>query len=152
MTKATTKSDTPPSRRRNIKKECDTENPYACLDTHLQQIREKIIREAEARAGDDTLSPMHLMTAAKLYAPGHILSLDTELPPQKQTLTEKLLDSLSGITIVAAILAILFGIFGVIDTIYGGQTSQGWFDVVKILVGAVVGSAGVNVAVAATRR
>ena len=108
----------------------------AWLDDHLLYIKRKIIEEARKVAkesrGEDTIQPLDVAEAAKLYAPGRQISAQKEI-----SFWRRLTDSITGITLISAILAIVFGFLG-----YFTPTQEGWLDIAKIFAGAVVGSAG----------
>ena len=108
----------------------------AWLEDHLLYIKSKIIEEAQKVAkesrGEDTIQPLDVAEAAKLYAPGR------QVTAQKETsFWHRVGDSITGITLVSAILAIVFGLLG-----YFTASQEGWLDIAKIFAGAVVGSAG----------
>jgi len=109
----------------------------AALDEHIELIKKAIIEEARAASGSGTLQPMQVLDAAKLYAPGY------RLPTQTYTFWSRIGESISGITLISALLAIIFGSFG---WSLGTPAGAGLLDIAKIFAGAIVGSTGAAVA------
>jgi hypothetical protein len=57
----------------------------------------------------------------------------------------RVLESISGVTLLSAILAVAFGFIGLYLTTKGAQgTATGYFDTMKLFAGAIVGSAGAS--------
>ncbi len=84
------------------------------------------------------------MEAAKRFAPG------VRFPA---AFRERILASLSGMTLVSAALALVFGVIGVIGVLMGhGASAAPYLDIVKLFAGAVVGSTGAGVALASRRK
>lgn len=121
----------------------------AWLDDHLAMIRKKIVDEAfrstqssSATEGDEgpiLIDPALIPEAAKKFAPGGIV------PPYRTfgyvPFWSRMAESISGITVVSAILALGFGFLGFKDS----TKKDSWLDISKIFAGAIVGSAGVAV-------
>ena len=110
------------------------------LQEHLNIVRDKIVDEALELAkseGRQKIEPKDIAEASKRFAPG--VEFPEPIVVKERRFTEKIFSSISAITIVSAILAIIFGILGV------WKTSQSAFDIAKIFAGAVVGSTGVVV-------
>ena len=105
------------------------------LSEHLDEVRTKIVERAlnlAAQSDSSTVRPAELAKAASYFAPG---------TPVRGSgwFADKILASLSGVTVVAAVLAIIFGWLGV----YTDQAV--YFDIVKLFAGTVLGSAGAAV-------
>jgi hypothetical protein len=137
------------------------------LEAHLKAIEEKIRARATQFAKDDgsgeQIQPMHVAAAARLYAPGYPLfewtkdgqgaSQGEEQPSNGPGSTgqvtlgfrDRILSSISGVTIISAILAIVFGAIGAYGLSQGTQNVQGFIDIAQIFAGAIVGSAGAAV-------
>ncbi len=120
------------------------------LDEHLNVIRSKIIREANETAGtaNRNVEPRDVVDATGKYAPGERLA-----PPFRRSVIDfmdKVSVSITGVTIVSALLAIVFGVIGFwVGTHTVGpadQLSSGAFDIAKIFAGAIVGSTTATVA------
>jgi hypothetical protein len=121
------------------------------LDVHLERIRFLIVDEAIRIAKDrDVQAPegLDVAEAAKRFAPGVRF-------PAEPSLWARTTSSLSGVTVVSAILALLFGIMGILvgrgELTYAGTTSA-YFDIAKLFAGAIVGSTGAGVALGARRK
>jgi hypothetical protein len=141
------------------------------LVAHLKVIEGKIRAHATQFAKDDgsdgQVQPMHVAAAARLYAPGYPIfewtmgsggateSEEGSRPEVETTPSEEraeglskqfgrmILSSITGVTIISGILAIVFGLIGYFVGIRGDVTSvQGFIDVAQIFAGAVVGSTG----------
>ena len=85
---------------------------------------------------------MAVAKAAELYAPGREFMQPKEAAPTP--FWSRISESFSGITLVSAALAVIFGVFGYLE--HGDKdNAQRWLDVAKIFAGAVVGSAGATV-------
>ena len=110
----------------------------AALDEHIELIKIAIIEEAHAASGNGILQPMQVLDAAKLYAPGYRLPTQTYVP-----FWSRIFESISGITLISALLAIIFGLLGWSQ---GATAGAGLLDIAKILAGAIVGSTGAAVA------
>lgn len=114
------------------------------LDNHLELIRQLITQEAFRTAGERELqSPngLDVAEAAKRFAPGAKF-------PDEPSFSERIKSSLSGITLVSALLAVVFGVLGVLQQ----QNQAAYFDIVKLFAGAIVGSTGAGVALASRRK
>ena len=118
------------------------------LKAHLEVIEGRIVNEAQARARDAqhrSIEPSDVSLAAMKYAPGRAFPEDREL-----TLGERIGMSISGITLISAVLAVLFGAMGAIQAGEGDATA--WYDIAKIFAGAVVGSTGAAAVASARKR
>ena len=118
----------------------------AFLDDHLSRIRKNIIEEAERQAGNNssstTIEPMIVAEAAKAFAPGSFVSPNLK----RMNTIHRLLEPVSGLTIVCALLAIIFGSLGLwANNGPNAANATGWLDVAKVFAGAVVGSTGAGV-------
>ncbi|AQQ68851.1 hypothetical protein Mag101_15335 [Microbulbifer agarilyticus] len=118
------------------------------LDDHLFEIREKIVvraKELLADANNQLTKAAALSEAAKEYAPG------MRFPDaQQSSWRENILNQLSAVTLISALLAIVFGgiAFGISLAAEEGEPVPdvaGYIDLVKIFAGAVVGSTGAAV-------
>jgi hypothetical protein len=134
-------ADADPKEKEPARKLALSEGSRIWLRDHLVTIKKEIIQEANALAREDASSkvlPKHVANAAMRFAPG-------ERFPLEMSFRGRILTSISGITIISAILAISFGIL----TAFGKGDH---IDVVKIFAGAVVGSTGASVAMAVRRK
>jgi len=112
------------------------------LSEHMKSVELKIRNEARNIAkseGRDTVEPKDISLAALKYMPGIQY-------PNDPSFWEKILSSISGITLMSAILAIAFGIMGI------WRNDANYFDIVKIFSGAIVGSTGTGVVAAIKRK
>jgi len=132
------------------------EDLQSSLDQHSKRIQALIKRKASELAAQEDLgveekpeiTVLHLAEAIKTYAPG------TEMPHLKgvQKESSRFYERLPPITLISAILAIVFGIIGVVAIRYGQAADidgKGFIDIAKIFAGAIVGSA---TTVAVTRK
>jgi len=120
------------------------------LDDHLRRIRKLITDEAIRAAKDRGVEPpegLDVAEAAKRFAPGVRF-------PDEPSFPKRVLASLSGITVVSAVLAIVFWFLGWWQQGQGDASaaSAAYFDIVKLFAGAVVGSTGAGVALAYRRK
>jgi hypothetical protein len=124
------------------------------IEEQLNKIRERILKEAEASAASEDRDGPELEDIASAYlkyVPG-TKAYKERYPSLLSILgafTERVFSSVTGLTLVTAILAVVFGILGFRAT--DTSTRAGFLDICKILAGAVVGSTG-TAAVGATRR
>jgi len=119
------------------------------LDNHLKRIRKLIVQEAVRIAKDRGVQPpdppeeLDVAEAAKRFAPGKKFPEDA--------LWQRTKSSLSGITLVSALLAVVFGILGALVN-YGHLANAGsstaYFDIAKLFAGAIVGSTGAGAVIA----
>jgi hypothetical protein len=110
------------------------------LDSHLADIRKLIVDEARRRSregGDGRLRPLDVSEAAKLFAPGK------QWPPDL-TFWKRIGASISGVTLMSALLAIVFGIAGIYLAVQNESAAAPYFDITKIFAGAIVGSTAVG--------
>ena len=124
------------------------------LNEHLFEIREKIVARAKELLLDadyELTKAAALSEAAMEYAPGKRF-------PSEHTNSwrETILSQLSAVTLISALLAIVFGCiaFGISIAAEEGEPVpdvSGYIDLVKIFAGTVVGSTGA-VAVASHAR
>lgn len=119
------------------------------LKEHLDVVKESITAEANKVASKQrrsTIEPSDIAQATLHYAPGHQLVLQESA---WKAFGRNVIASVTGVTIVSAILAIAFGVIGWIvakDTAAdAGQLSSGAFDIAKIFAGAIVGSTSATV-------
>ncbi len=125
-----------------------SEHLEAWLDDHLASIRAQIIKEARylaKKSERERLEPLDVAEAARQFAPGKRF-------PGEPKFWQRIGSSISAITLVSAILAVLFGTIGALlnhrtPEIQAGSPS-GYFDIAKLFAGAVVGSSGANLAAA----
>jgi hypothetical protein len=105
------------------------------LNEHFQLLESKIVNEAKSQAKDDgreVIEPKDISNAALMFAPGYLLQTDVSF-------WTRIFPSISGITLVAGFLAVIFGIIGAVTN------QPGYFDIVKVFVGAVLGSTGASI-------
>lgn len=120
-----------------------TPEAKAFLDGHLSKIRERIIEAAVQDLGDTSessspIEPMLIAEASKKFAPGALVPVDA----RKVSAIQRVLEPITGLTFVCAVLAVLFGVLG----LWADKTnSAGWLDIAKVFAGAVVGSTGAGV-------
>jgi hypothetical protein len=111
------------------------------LDTHLLRIRQLIVDEARRIAKDRSVQRpegMDVAEAARKFAPGVQF-------PAEPSLWERTKGSLSGVTVVSAVLAVVFGLLGVwVARGHLGEAGSytAYFDIAKLFAGAIVGSTG----------
>jgi hypothetical protein len=114
------------------------------LDIHLKRIRKLITEEALRIARDrDAKAPegLDVAEAAKRFAPGVRF-------PAEPSFWARTMASLNGVTVVSAVLALLFGIMGVLvgrGYLGAAGTTSGYFDITKLFAGAIVGSTSAGV-------
>jgi hypothetical protein len=99
--------------------------------------------EDDAADRSGMIEPLDVAEAARRYAPGTLLPMKPVEPPP-QGFWSRVTESISGITLISALLAFIFGALGLLKP----DAAQGWLDIAKIFAGAVVGSAGASVAAA----
>jgi hypothetical protein len=114
----------------------------AWLSDHLASIEAKIIDEARKLITNGATEQMAVAEAARRYAPGDQFPENRD--PKPTPFWSRIAESISGITLVTAVLAIIFGVLGLLDIHGDKESAQRWIDVAKIFAGAVVGSAGVS--------
>jgi len=114
------------------------------LSDHMRLLEAQIVQEAYTIAQADNrklVAPMDIAKAAERFTPTQ------SGMPREGTLRSRLSQSISGITLIAAVLAVIFGVLAA----YGGkELAAGAWDIAKIFAGAIVGSTGA--AAAATRK
>lgn len=122
------------------------------LDNHLKRIRKLIVEEAVRIAKDRGVQPpqspeeLDVAEAAKRFAPGKKFPEDA--------LWQRTKSSLSGITLVSALLAVIFGILGALVNsghLANAGNSTAYFDIAKLFAGAVVGSTGAGAVIGSRR-
>lgn len=130
----------------DVRKQQDTKlDEDLWLNEHLFEIREKIVARAKELLVDanyELTKAAALSEAAMEYAPGKRFP-DEERPSWR----ESILSQLSAVTLISALLAIVFGCiaFGISIAAEEGEPVpdvSGYIDLVKIFAGAVVGSTG----------
>ena len=107
----------------------------AWLKEHLHVIESRILDEAETLARDesrDRIEPADIAAAAMQYAPGARFPVIEENP-----IRDIITASFSGMTLAAMLMAIMFSIIWALR-----PEETAWADIVKLLAGAIVGSAG----------
>lgn len=116
----------------------------AYLKAYLGGVEKKIAQRAQELAegesgGESRQTPeiRHLAQASLDIAPGSVFPKTSE-KTNEPTWWQRVGSSITGITIVAGILTLVFGGFG----LFGPENNQGFLDIAKIFAGAVVGSAG----------
>lgn len=119
------------------------EHLNAYLDDQLAIVRSLIINEARSlakRSNRETLEPNDIAEAATQFAPGKRF-------PGEPKFWQRIASSISAITLISAVLAIVFGVIGAFA---GSQpaNASGYFDIAKLFAGAIVGSSGANIAAA----
>ncbi|MFC1717311.1 hypothetical protein ACFL6S_26870 [Candidatus Poribacteria bacterium] len=131
---------------KEVKIEMSDESLLSLLQPHIEIVKRKIIKEAGALAEEEKrpVEPMDITDACKRYAPG------TRIPEEKEmSFWGRMGASISGITLISGILAVVFGVIAITGQ---GGGAELWVDVVKILVGAIVGSTGATTAAALKRK
>jgi hypothetical protein len=120
----------------------------AWLTAHLHVIEEKIRGQAKALAdaeGRDKIEPRDISAASMRYAPGD--PFPDKQPADSLSFTQRILLSISGVTLMSGLLAIVFGLIGAWQTRENNpQMAAGAFDIAKIFAGAIVGSTGAAIA------
>src|SRR5215470_1685108 len=107
------------------------------LQEHLDDIKKKIEARAEKVMTTEGVSEqMAIARATELFAPGYEFVRPAE--PRPTPFWSRISESFSGITLVSAVLAVIFGLLGFYDHA-DKDSAQRWLDVAKILAGAVVG-------------
>lgn len=111
------------------------------LDAHLASIRTKILARAHELSGNPgPFEERFLAVAMFEYAPGD--SFPSHVP-----FWTRVSESISGVTLLSAALAIIFGGIGVLISAKGQASSAtGYFDTMRLFAGAIVGSAGAALA------
>jgi hypothetical protein len=117
------------------------------LEAHWRTIRTKIINEARRAAESDgrrAMVPADVSTAAMKFAPGRIFE---ECPPQLKEpgFWQRMGSSLSAVTLISALLAVLFGVLFLATQLLGAKPDSSYTDIMKIFAGAVAGSTGAAV-------
>lgn len=128
---------------------------YLWLDDHLFEVREKIITRARQlldSAEYKYTKASAISEAAKEYAPGMRFPQDPRF-----SWRENILSQLSAVTLISALLAIVFGTiaFGISYAAEEGKPVpdvSGYIDLVKIFAGAIVGSTGAAVVATSSRK
>ncbi|MCP4745402.1 MAG: hypothetical protein GY874_04560 [Desulfobacteraceae bacterium] len=104
------------------------------FDDHLASIRQQILQETSqisGNGGSKKVLPKHVSQAALEFAPERRY-------PSDPTWGQKIIGTVSGITVISAILAVASGMIDYFDK--GTQ----YIDIVKIFAGAIVGSTGAS--------
>lgn len=119
------------------------------LEEHLNSIRKKIELFAAQLISDEGLSrEMAIARATQQFAPGKVFETPMTTEEGPTPFWTRIFDSFTGITLVSAVLAIVFGLLGYLTD---HENAQRMLDISKIFAGAVVGSAGAS-ATKATRK
>lgn len=137
--------------QRRVEPELD-EDSRGYLDAHLESIRRKIVKRAVelAKQEDSPHPPLDLTLVERAsddFAPGTRVPAPVE---PKESWGDRLKAGITGVTIIAAVLAVIFGGLAIINPINGQQT--GFLDLAKLLTGAIVGSTGAAVATGTKKR
>lgn len=111
------------------------------LNEHMDRLKKTIIKEARESVqadGRDEVEPADVSGATMIHAPGFAFP---------RSFWDRILGSITGVTLMSFLLAVFFGGIGVIIVWKQGNTAgaQGYFDIVKIFAGAVVGSTGAGI-------
>jgi hypothetical protein len=123
-----------------------SETTTKVIDEQLEKVKGMILAEAKNLAAKESREEVGLEDIASAYLK---LVQGTRLYEDKAPrfgvlplLINRVFSSISGLTIVSAILAIVFGYLG-----YRSPANQsGLYDIAKIFAGAVVGSTGATAA------
>jgi hypothetical protein len=91
------------------------------------------------RHGRDEMQTRDIAQACAEIAPGGRF-------PEQLAFWERIGSSITGVTIISAILAIIFGIIGAIGLVIDTSAIQPFLDIAQIFAGAVVGSTGATAA------
>ncbi len=128
------------------------------LEEHFKFVRKEIIsyakdlhetnKSSNRVSTENPIEPKYISDATMRYAPG--------VPfPDEPTFRERISASISGITIISAILVITFGFLGIFAMTRqtpNQATVTAFFDIVKIFAGAIVGSTGAAVVTSKIRK
>lgn len=116
------------------------------LEERLEHLRswliDKAVEIAEKTPSEkQPYSAMCVLEAARLLPPGvEFRPPQRDIPP---SFWSRVLESITGITLISAVLALAFGILGSIKAASNASAAAGWLDIAKVFAGAIVGSAGV---------
>jgi hypothetical protein len=112
------------------------------LDSTLADLRSKIINQAEALAKKEKapLESRFVRAAVEMFAPG----IPVPPPPKSHPVLQRLTTGITGITLIAAALTVVFGALALFKV--DPANTNGFLDIAKLLAGAVVGSTGAAVA------
>jgi hypothetical protein len=137
----------------------------AVVREHLELLHAQIVRRAFALADEVTgmegLESTSATVSRSLVAPTHVLKALAELAPGYQVVSvlspppkfwDRFASSVSPITLISAVLTIVFAAFGLWALVAAGRGSVGgqkvdgsaYLDIAKIFAGAIVGSASVT--------
>jgi hypothetical protein len=92
---------------------------------------------------------MHMALAIQDFDAGHPPPAPT--PPPGPSWRSRILESITGVTIISMVLALAFGFLGVLASSQTIGNKDSYLDIAKLFAGAIVGSTGAA-AVVATRR
>ena len=106
-----------------------TESQESELKEYLSDIKEKIVAQAQKGAKEGSIKPKDLLSAINLYVPGSPVT-------ETQSLRRRFLGSITAVTLLSAILALFFGVYGLL-----AEGNPAFVDIAKIFAGAIVGSA-----------
>ena len=122
-----------------------TEPLSKLLQSELSRVEERIRQDAQTLAEARERGEPNLQDVAEAYSQ-HVLG--TAALEGQASLRDRVVSSISGITLVSAILAIIFGLLGYFATTGNADAdARGLYDIAKIFAGAVVGSTGAAAAV-----
>jgi hypothetical protein len=97
-----------------------------------------------------SINGMDMALAIKDFEDGHPAPLPPASPPPPSW-GSRVLESISGVTIISTLLAFAFGILGVLAYTQNIGNKDSYLDIAKLFAGAIVGSTGAT-AVAAAKR
>jgi hypothetical protein len=134
------------------------------VQEHLKTLHKKIADRAYELAGfaggstpgaGNQISAIQCLTAINEIAPGDLSNIAAT---EKPSFWNRFADSVSPVTLISAVLTVIFAAFGLWALLSGhgdgkdakSVNGQAYLDIAKIFAGAIVGSA--SVAVASTRR
>jgi len=121
------------------------------LDTHLKRVRSLIAEEAkriEKDRGAEAPEGLDAAEGTRRFAPGVKF-------PAAPSLCQKTTASLSAITVVSAVLAVVFAFLRVFVSrgqLASAGTTAGYFDIAKLFAGAIVGSTRASVVLSARQK
>lgn len=110
------------------------------LQEHFRMMAAHILGEAKelSKSNKNIITLEHLTKATLKYAPGKPF-------PKETRFGLRVIKSISGMTFIWMIMAVIFGILGM------WKDGEGYADIAKIFAGAIAGSAG-NAAVSEIRK
>lgn len=122
-----------------------TEGATLWLRDHLGEIKTKIVLYAKEIAQHEhenenaPIAARHVAAAALVFAPGKPIQAQPVDYENENAFWRRMGLSITGVTLVAGLLAIVFGLIGL--AVKGNESlATGAWDIAKIFAGAVVGS------------